>query len=236
MKNDLTIHQELNEEKTKKIIFVTKDYELCDIAEIDDVILNRVAAYQLIKGDLNIVNAQAKFAIKCRKNLDKKSKKINGFDFEDELQITCASLYTSCIITYAKCFTKTKVRKIKLDESDIKKNSSEELLEAHKRLMKLRHEWVAHSGDNDRENSKALIAYYTNATGGTSFRPVFLGTSEPMPEISDFEKIETLSIKLLEIVTEKINNIEVSFYGENNIIDIAKKLKRTKYIEIDAAK
>ena len=78
-------------------------------------------------------------------------------DLKDKEQQTIErSLFISSIITYGRCFTKTRGRGTKLEQSDSIKSEYNKL---HEYLMGLRNEYIAHAGISDGEKFYATLHF-----------------------------------------------------------------------------
>ncbi len=66
------------------------------------------------------------------------------------------SLWMSAVMTYSKCFSTAKGRKIKLEDNHVKK-AYPEALDFHKDIIELRNGFFAHAGENDYEHSNVAV-------------------------------------------------------------------------------
>ena len=64
-------------------------------------------------------------------------------------------LYIAFLSSYGKCFTKCKGRNAKLEKSNI----DDKYHQLHEELMRQRHNYVAHSGDDKVENSAIALVF-----------------------------------------------------------------------------
>jgi len=79
--------------------------------------------------------------------------------FEGTYETMKTSLWYSLIAFYGKCFTSAdKAGKTKLEPSKCFADNPP-LLATHERLMRLRHEYVAHRGDNEFDVSATMLLY-----------------------------------------------------------------------------
>lgn len=77
---------------------------------------------------------------------------------DNEDPIVKACIWHSIIITYGKCFTDTSVSKrTKLEINSVITDSEIELKKIHDKLIHLRHNFIAHRGDNEYEISIAFL-------------------------------------------------------------------------------
>lgn len=217
----------------KKMLTVFDDVGVCDLSKINNHAMRVISSYQLIKGDLRLTIEQAKVAIEKKKIIDIDIK--NGIMFGplSENHIITLGLYNSCITRYAKCFTESKGRNVKLESKEVSKITPPEIFELHERLLHLRHNWTAHGGRTKKESQAELIIHNKRKSKTTSFTPLFLGTTEPLPEGNELEAIVYLCNKLIDYIDEKVKIKEKDFYQKNNMYEIIAKAERKKYAEID---
>lgn len=98
----------------------------------------KLSTYMLIQEDLLFVRKNAELLIFI------KNEKQKNEHFEE-------TLWYSLISLYGRCFTDSShSKKPKLETNDLF-NSSNDELETHKKLMDIRHTFIAHRGDNDNE-------------------------------------------------------------------------------------
>lgn len=113
--------------------------------DIEDPKINRYKAYASIELDLKIVKRYLKALQAISESME------TGAMKTDELTQTFErSLYTSSIISYARCFTETKGRGVQLNPKDCFKGA-DHLMAIHGRLMEVRHQHLAHAGMSDNE-------------------------------------------------------------------------------------
>lgn len=132
----------------------------CFAAELTSHRARQCAAMQSIIKDLELVSntlgAAVNLAISNNHACVTGYNGSNNFDPKNTTDITLWALYSSAIITYAKCFTDAKNgRKYSLQEAQLK-NLSEDSKKLYKYIMSLRHEWIAHGGNNHQESAKAI--------------------------------------------------------------------------------
>lgn len=112
---------------------------------------NKKVAYRMIQHD-----------IETCKEFILKLKELNN---QKEFDIINQALWYSFIVIYGKCFTDSKKgRKISLEgnKKGALKYSSVEGIETHKKLMLIRHNYLAHSGDNKLEQVCQFIVLNSN--------------------------------------------------------------------------
>lgn len=74
-------------------------------------------------------------------------------------QLTERSLFISSIITYARCFTQTEGRGIKLESRDCFGEHQTSFIQLHKYLMNIRNEYLAHAGVSNSEKIYATANF-----------------------------------------------------------------------------
>ncbi|MGF1887204.1 hypothetical protein L4D13_13805 [Photobacterium profundum] len=135
--------------------------------EYKSKLANQLSAYTLIRKDLKF----------CRKNLILAMQLCGGdFNTKDSTYIRdehddnadmLQALTISFIITYAKCFTEARGRKVKLEAKDIFR-SNPNLYSYHDFLMKLRNNDIAHSGNDSNEAGDAHILLHQDESLGVT--------------------------------------------------------------------
>jgi hypothetical protein len=71
-------------------------------------------------------------------------------------KVLCFALWQSVIITYGKCFTENKAGLSKLEKS-ILDGKQQQLKDLHEVLMDLRHSYIAHRDDTDKEQAVVFM-------------------------------------------------------------------------------
>lgn len=139
--------------------YLHKD-QICPVIDLTTGSLGKnCAGLQMIIKDLDLVEATVNTAgdLLIKTHSDSAPR---GFNIKDSEHIILWSLYSSAIITYAKCFTDANHRGVKLDVSDFNRfkvtPGRPTLKELHNRVLELRHDWIAHGGKNDLERGKSL--------------------------------------------------------------------------------
>lgn len=130
------------------------DGEPCPLAEANSKLGKACAGYQMIIKDLKLVKSTLQLLIEKVK--DKYGTHIR-YDLSSHDHLIVISLFTSSVVTYAKCFTKALGRSAKLSDDLIKSSASKDLLDIHNRIMTIRHNFVAHAGMTAMETSKTII-------------------------------------------------------------------------------
>lgn len=118
---------------------------------------------------------------------------------QDTLLIT--SLRQSIIVTYGKCFTENEGGFSKLTKDII---NADEFLTTHERLMDLRHSFIAHRDDNEKEMAFIYMRLPTTGelTDQTEFR--IQSSKQWAPSLEEAEQYLKLFDHLIEAVMGKI--------------------------------
>jgi hypothetical protein len=189
----------------------------CRTFEIDltkSKIAKRYSGFSLINKDLNLL---LKLAITLKINVDDFEKNNNDFSGRkfgvigkgyEEIQDTLFSLFASISIIYGRLFTENKSRGSSLNRKDYVKPQHSEI---HDELLKIRHNYIAHSSDKMYEDSKVFVVI--NPVDESQFRIVyhFSGVNFPAGKlitemIEHFKslsgdiknKLDELNMKLIE--------------------------------------
>ncbi|WP_064608900.1 hypothetical protein [Photobacterium sp. J15] len=105
-------------------------------------------------------------------------------------------LFVAALTFYGKCFTSCEGRKVKLE----RKHVPEELQETHDNVMKLRHNFAAHSGAENFEEVKVSLVLYPNKKSDA--------TPKLYSELSQPDYIPTQDLNFKELVTELQSYVE----------------------------
>jgi len=145
-------------------------------------------SYMLIREDLLFIKEACTRLIACKKA-----------EQQDKLLIT--ALWQSIIVTYGKCFTENEGGFSKLTSDIIK---SDEFHNTHERLMDLRHSFIAHRDDSEKEMGFIYMRLPATGelTGQTEFR--IQSSKQWAPGIEEAEQYVKLIDHLIEAVMEKI--------------------------------
>lgn len=128
--------------------------EACPLVEVNSKLGKVCAGYQMIMKDLKLVQSMLQLLIDQVK--DKYGTHIR-YDLSSPEHVIMISLFTSSVVTYAKCFTKALGRSAKLSDDLVRDSASAELIDTHNRIMMIRHNFVAHAGMTAMETSKTII-------------------------------------------------------------------------------
>ena len=146
-------------------------------------------SYMLIREDLLFIKESCIRLIACKKA-----------EQQDRLLIT--ALWQSIIVTYGKCFTENEGGFSKLTKDII---NSDEFNNTHERLMDLRHSFIAHRDDSEKE--MGFIYMRLPATGELTNQTEFRIQSSKQwaPSIEEAKQYLILFDHLIEATMEKIN-------------------------------
>lgn len=127
-----------------------KNNEFDYTIDLDDKKIKRYKGYASITFDLKNVGEFVSLL------LDIKEKNIIEQNQELKInQLTERSLFVSSIVTYARCFTKTDGRGIKLESRNCFNTTQADFKRLHNSLMEIRNQYLAHAGVS---NSERLFA------------------------------------------------------------------------------
>lgn len=124
-------------------VFV-KDGVPCPFALVDTPRAKRVNGLLLIRKDLDFSEIALTSLIVQPKT--------------DETLIIRQSLWFAAVVSYAKCFVGAEGRGTKLERDDVFRGDVERLREIHEWIMRLRHTYIVHAGNNEEEEIKTWIA------------------------------------------------------------------------------
>lgn len=118
--------------------------------DLDDNSIKRYKGYASITFDLKLVGEFISLL------LDLKTKIIEENGPENKInQLTERSLFISSIITYARCFTQTDGRGIRLETRDCFDENQASFRQLHNSLMDIRNAYLAHAGVSNSEKTFA---------------------------------------------------------------------------------
>lgn len=129
----------------------------CWIIDNDIKFVKQLNAYNSILADLNY-SKECIIELKNRKDKEREN---------NTERIIIKSLFTSSIISYARCFNSSKKDgRISIDFNSIKKYLAKdkgigfkELFPFHQYLIKLRNKFIAHADKNDYESERLYVEY-----------------------------------------------------------------------------
>jgi hypothetical protein len=152
----------------------------------------KLSTYMLMREDLLFVKKNAELLIFVKDNQEKNE------HFEE-------TLWYSLISLYGRCFTDSShSKKPKLEANNLF-NSFKDELETHKKLIDIRHTFIAHRGDNDNELPVVYLKVPKNEVVKEDNTPFEIISTRYTTESVDFLKdIISLTDFLVKKVEEKI--------------------------------
>ncbi len=156
-----------------------------------DKISEQYAAYSLIEKDLRSVIAWLNEIEKLN------PEPIDRWKNPDKMNLI-KGLFVAALTFYGKCFTSCEGRKVKLESSIF----DAEQLEVHDNIMKLRHNFAAHSGAENFEEVKVSLALHPKKN--SDMKPqLYSELSQPDYTTAEELAFKELVVKLQEKVFEK---------------------------------
>lgn len=194
--------------------YVHKDRN-CPILDLTQSKIGKTCAgLQMIIKDLDLVEATIKTAAAVLIETLNETKQ-QGLDLNNSNHIILWSLYSSAIITYAKCFASAYERDVTLDVSDFNKFNATPgrptPKELHKKIWRLRHDWIAHSGKSDLERGKTLALLDPLNPHEREPTVLFHSRYSAIPTIDNLDDILELTLAAKKIAISKIER------GEKNL-------------------
>ena len=180
----------------------------CYCIILESKLAQQLAGYSLIEKDIRSIKIWLDeilpYVTTLKKNQSQKSPDRKTFNL-------VKGLFVSSVTFYGKCFTQCDGRKVKLRRSDIK---DEKLKNHHDDIMKFRHNFTAHSGDEKIELVKIALVLDSKKNRKTLphiitelLQPDTVGETD----IKDyFELLEYLQ----DFVTKRMKKISDKIYAE----------------------
>lgn len=138
----------------------------------------------------------------------------NGFNIANSEHIILWSLYSSAIITYAKCFTAANERDVKLDVSDFNKIQSSPglptLKDLHNKIWRLRNDWIAHGGKNDLERGKTLALLDPSGPDKREPTVLFHSRYSAIPSAENLDDLLAVARSARSIAKHKLERGEIN--------------------------
>lgn len=165
--------------------------KLAPSVRMTDKISEQYGAYSLIEKDLRSV-------IFWLQEIEKLSPEHMDRPGNHDKMNLIKGLFVAALTFYGKCFTSCEGRKVKLERKFV----DEEYIEAHDHIMKLRHNFAAHSGAESFEEVKVSLALHPSKK--SDMRPQ-LYTELVQPDYISGEELafKALADNLREKVLEK---------------------------------
>ena len=197
------------------LIKLSKQGEPCSFIPLENSIAKRCMGFGLIETELT----QAILFLRLT---------------EDTEQHHALSLWHAAIMSYSRCFTKARGRKIKLDELQVK-NISSDSVEFHRHIMGLRNDYVAHSGVNSINRIFMVLGLAPPSEQKGVENVFYLNIAAMCPQSEEIAKFITHCQLLIPIVTEmrvKVENRLLADYRERDI-DVLYENSYSSEVETD---
>lgn len=150
----------------------------------------KLKSYMLIREDLLFISYLTDKLIKARTQKSS-DERINS------------ALWYSIIVIYGKCFTENKAGLSKLEKS-ILDNEEIDSTELSEKLIELRHSFIAHRDDTDKEQAIVVMKIPIEGDVGDETEYLIKSTKVLSPEINELELYQKLFKLLINKVSEKI--------------------------------
>jgi len=219
IKNELIdrMHLKLNDKNPQMHLGYEKYGEFCPYVYLDSSLAHILAGWMLVKNDLEFSKTSFEALLSL---IDNK-----------EQEIIQQSLFFSGVIKYAKCFVSAEGRRVKLMIRNILKNNNDEKIKIHNELIDLRHNFVAHAGESDKERMKTVLILNPDKSNQNieNLRTVcmFLG----MPSENMLKRYINLINIVLKEIDPSINEKEKALNKEINSKPIAYWYEQAIYPE-----
>lgn len=123
---------------------------------------------------------------------------------ESNLQTVKTALWYSMVAIYGKCFTQNDAGKTKLDSSKCFKDRPD-LLTIHDKLMRIRHGYISHRGDNEYDVSLVTLMYpISGVTDDNQAQVKVIGVREVWPRPDELTQYAELFLFLKEHVEHRL--------------------------------
>ncbi len=192
------------------IVDFTNEGKACPYVVAEGKIAKRVTGYYSIYGDLKEAKAMLSF-------------------IEDNPTIPLivkGSMFKAFIAQYAKCFTSAWGRGVKL-ESDRVFHDNEELLKAHKALMEIRDNYIAHAGEGHYQFG-GMVAYLNPDQTNPMVRRILFSELRLMDLSINILGYNNLCQFLLNFARNKLEELRPHFHKELEFGDLNGLYKRAK--------
>lgn len=191
-------------------ILTTYEGKICPYAVADGKFTRLVTAYHSIHNDL--LETQSTI------NYLKDNPVIPG--------VVKASMFKAFIIQYAKCFTQPKGRVAKL-EADSVFDSQPDLMEIHKEVMEMRHNYIAHAGIGKYDYG-AMVLYLNPDPEKPSIERIIHADLKFMDHSLKLPGYEKICLRALEYVNYKLEKLGPSYDKEVESLDLIELYKMSK--------
>ncbi len=132
--------------------------------DLDDKRIKQYKGYASITSDLKSVGQFVSLLLDITENVKAQDEEL-GIK-----QVTERSLFVASIITYARCFTGTVGRGIKLESRDCFDTNQDEFKTLHESIMEIRNQYLAHAGVSNSERLFATANFTVHINREVSLR------------------------------------------------------------------
>ena len=200
---------------------IYRNGEHCKVARLESDPAERVASFQALLTDIYKMRTYLSLACEIATQKLESNLPLNKFDPGNRDQVICSSLYLSAVSLYGKCFTDSKGRKAKLEESSLNKKLSEKQVKTHARLKHLRHNWIAHGGASDHESMVSVLAFSSDGRA----LPIYLAQGTAIKPVEEMQDILDLCDPMIELVEELKAKNEVNVFKNKDIPEFLYELR-----------
>ncbi|MFK3797111.1 hypothetical protein [Pseudomonas sp. NPDC088444] len=194
----------------------------CKVARLDGLPAERVAGFQALLTDIHKMRAYLSLACEIASETLKTESVLNTFDSGDRNQVVCSSLYLSAITLYGKCFTEAKGRRVKLEESQLKRRLSPDQVEIHDKVKYLRDNWTGHGGVSDHESLITVVAFSEREAV-----PMFIAQGVAITPVEEMQDILSLCDPMIELVEELKKKNEADVFKNKDTLEFLANLRET---------
>lgn len=185
---------------------------LCKIAKINSKPAEMTAGYQAMLNDVYKIQAYTELGSKIVKEKLQSDLPLREFNFDDQDQLICSSLYLSAITLYGKCFTSAEGRGARLQEAQVFKRMSESQQKKHAKFIDLRHNWAGHGGSSSHELICGIVAFLPDNKALTLYPALSTGFSV----VGSFEDLSELSSILVEEIEHQKQQHSTAVFKDRN--------------------
>ncbi len=191
-------------------VLTTREGKICPYVVTNGKFTRLVTAYHSIQNDLLETQSMINYL--------KDNPVIPG--------VVKASMFKAFIIQYAKCFTQPKGRVAKL-EADSVFDSKPDLMEIHKEVMEMRHNYIAHAGTGKYDYG-AMVLYLNPDPGKPSIERIIHNDLRFMDHSLKLPGYEKLCLHALVYTNFKLEKLGPSYDKEVVSLDLKELYKMSK--------
>jgi hypothetical protein len=194
--------------------------------DLDDNRIKRYKGYASIAFDLKTVGEFVSLLLDLRARNVKIENQGESVD-----RLAERSLFVSSIITYARCFTDSKGRGIRLESKDCFNSVDAKYLQGHNSLMEIRNQYLAHAGVSNSERVYATANF--NVKGDeVTFRlshEIFGQYGISDNDLIEFKEIVQI---LLERTVGKRDEASKNYVDSLNLLEKKELLKKAYFSKL----